>query len=72
MLAFWGLANRLSLEEFLSALARHQADPQAGAYFPKPADILKHSRKGQQTRHSANEAWAMAVKAADEGDTVVW
>lgn len=62
------------LPDVFAAFDAHVADVDRGRFPPLPADILL-----QLSRHHANdgrpgaeEAWALALRSADEGETVVW
>jgi hypothetical protein len=52
----------------------HCQDPQRGRFAPVPADILAQieGAAASDGRPEADEAWALAVAARDEGATVVW
>lgn len=58
------------LTDVLAALRSHMADPAAGRFSPKPADLISHMTPASQTL-TANEAWAIALQAADERETVI-
>ena len=78
--------NDLSTGMFFRALARHDiaavragfdahvADPQRGRFVPVPADILAQIEglAANDGRPGPEEAWATALRAADEANTVVW
>jgi hypothetical protein len=55
-------------------LEAHMADPQRGRFVPVPADVIAQieGAAAQDGRPDAEEAWAIAVRAADEAETVVW
>lgn len=57
-----------------AALDAHVADPVAGKFLPMPADVIAklQARAGEDGRPTADEAWATALLAADERETVVW
>lgn len=52
----------------------HVRDPKHGRFVPTPADIFNQieGRNADDGRPGADEAWAMAIRAADENATVVW
>lgn len=52
----------------------HVADPQRGRFVPVPADILAQieGMAANDGRPGPEEAWAIASRATDEADTVVW
>lgn len=54
-----------------AAFDAHVKDPARGRFVPTPADIIGqiHTR---HSRPSADEAWAIAVKGADESASVTW
>ncbi|WP_432778177.1 hypothetical protein QZL74_14455 [Burkholderia gladioli pv. alliicola] len=41
-------------------------------FAPTPASILKHLPKASDGRPGPDEAWAIAIRSADERETVVW
>ena len=62
------------LGDVLAAFDAHVSDPDRGRFPPLPADIL-----AQLVRHAADdgrpgpqEAWALAMRASDEADTIIW
>jgi hypothetical protein len=59
------------LEAVRSALDAHLGDADRGRFLPMPADVLAQL-SGFDGRPGAEEAWATAVRAQDEADTVVW
>lgn len=65
---------RYSLPEVRAAFDAHVADPQRGRFVPVPADILAQLEgiAAQDGRPGVEEAWALAMRSTDEGDTVVW
>ena len=56
------------------ALEAHIADPQRGRFVPVPADLIAQidGAAAQDGRPDVEEAWAIAVRASDEADTIVW
>lgn len=60
-----------SIDLVRTGFAGHLRDPDRGRFAPTPADIIAkiHAHDG---RVSADEAWAIAVKASDESATVTW
>lgn len=71
---FFNALRRHSMGTVRAAFQAHIDDPKAGKFSPMPADIL-----GQIERAAADdgrpddaEAWATALRAADEAATVVW
>lgn len=62
------------MEAVRAAMSAHVADPDRGRFVPVPADLVRqiNAAAANDGRPSADEAWAVAVRAADESDTVVW
>jgi hypothetical protein len=56
-----------------AAMDGHVRDSQRGQYPPKPADLMAQieGSAADNGRPGAEEAWAIAVKACDESETVV-
>jgi hypothetical protein len=71
---FFRSLGRYSLAEVRAAFDAHVADPQRGRFVPVPADILAQLEgiATQDGRPGVEEAWALAMRSTDEGDTVVW
>lgn len=71
---FFRSLARHSLAEVRAGFDAHVADQQRGRFVPVPADILAQieTRASDDTRLGAEEAWARAVRSADEAETVVW
>lgn len=63
-----------SLDAVRYGLDRHMRDPAVGRFAPTPADIVAkiEARFAQDGRLGAEEAWARALHALDERQTVVW
>lgn len=63
-----------SIEEVRAAFDAHVKDPQRGRFMPLPADLIAqiHGAAAHDGRPGAEEAWAIAMRAQDEADTVVW
>jgi hypothetical protein len=57
-----------------AALDAHVKDPQRGRFMPLPADLIAQIQgaAADDGRPGAEEAWAIAMRAQDEADTVVW
>ena len=53
-----------------AAIDAHLADPDRGRFFPTPADILAKA-PGLTAAMSAEEAWAICLRSADEWATVI-
>lgn len=73
---YWKALINHSIEHVRAALDHWVKDPKQGTFMPKPADIIRtiEEMHGSQQAQwiSANEAWAIALPAADEAATVVW
>lgn len=52
----------------------HVKDPQRGRFVPTPADVIAQidGHAAADGRPGAEEAWATALRASDEAQTVVW
>jgi hypothetical protein len=59
------------LEAVRMAFDAHVRDPDRGRFIPVPADIIAKLIE-QAGRPSQDEAWAIAVKGADEAASVAW
>lgn len=57
------------LEQVRAALNAHM---RSSRQAPVPADVLSRLEPGGDLRPQADEAWAIALKALDERETVVW
>lgn len=57
-----------------AAFNAHMRDPSNGKFAPKPAHIIEQIRASvaNDGRLGPEEAWALALKARDEAETVVW
>lgn len=62
------------IAEVRAALDAHVRDPQRGRFAPTPADVIAQIEglASNDGRPGAEEAWAMALHARDEAETVVW
>ena len=71
---FFRLLAQHSLAEVRAGFEAHLRDPQRGRFAPLPADILAQIQGAAAAdgRPEVDEAWAIAIRAADEADTVVW
>lgn len=71
---FWTSFRNLSIEDFEAAIGSHLRNPKRGQFVPKPADIVAaiEEQRRHDGRPSADEAWATALHALDEANTVVW
>lgn len=66
---FWDRLTRYPLPMVLNAINQHI---DTSEFAPTPAAILKHLPKMSDGRPEADEAWAIAIRSADERETVVW
>lgn len=62
------------IEAVRAGFDAHVKDPQRGRFAPMPADIIAQidGLVADDGRPGAEEAWAMASRAHDESETVVW
>ncbi len=73
LLAFKILSS-YEMEDVKQGIIRHMADPQRGRYRIKPADVIAQIQAARDTdgRPTGDEAWATALQACDEHNTVIW
>ncbi|WP_374257647.1 hypothetical protein [Aquabacterium sp.] len=71
---FFRALSRHPIEVVRSGFDAHVSDTVRGQYVPNPADILAQIEglAAVDGRPGAEEAWAIACRAADESETVVW
>lgn len=71
---FFNAVRQHSLADVRAAFEAHIADPVRGKFPPVPADINAQliGRAADDGRPGAEEAWAIALRGADERATVVW
>lgn len=70
---YWETLHTVPIDKLLMAVETHIRDPQRGHFAPKPSDILRFIPSDPHTADlPADEAWAIALGAADEKNTVVW
>lgn len=70
---WWSACHRYELQDIVEALAAHVQNPQWGNTAPKPAQIVGRLARSVSDGHlPADEAWAIAIQAMDESETVVW
>ena len=71
---FFRAMSHHSIQAVRNSLDDHLRDPKHGRYFPTPADLIGkiEGRAADDGRPGAEEAWSIAIKAADEYETVVW
>lgn len=58
-----------SIEQVRMALSAHMRESK---FPPMPADVVARMPKASDMRPEVDEAWAIAIRAADERETVVW
>ena len=68
---FFRAMAQYPLEAVRGAMDAHVKDPQRGQYPPKPADLIAQIVGNDGNRPGPEEAWAIAVRASDEAETVV-
>ena len=71
---YWTALQGYPLAEVQRAIERHVHDPDAGRYFPKPADLIRHlqSRAEDDGHPDLDEAWGLLVRLiGDERETGV-
>lgn len=71
---YWNAIGSFDISVIRQALSQWITDPDQGRFAPKPADIIRNIQNimGRPSWLSANEAWAIALPAQDEVNTVVW
>lgn len=71
---YWNSLKQFDIAMIRQAFSRWLTDPDQGRFSPKPADIIGiiQKRSGNPVWPTANEAWALALPAQDEANTVVW
>lgn len=70
---WWSSLKTYGIDEVLRGLTRHLQDPERGQWQPKPADVIWQIEAAKTAGWvSADEAWATALLAQDEAETVIW
>lgn len=71
---FFNALRKHSMGTVRAAFQAHIDDPKAGKFSPMPSDILGQIERSaaDDGRPNDGEAWATALRAADESATVVW
>ncbi|WP_240442722.1 MULTISPECIES: hypothetical protein [Yersinia] len=71
---YWNALLPYDIDTVRQAFSNWLTDPDQGRFSPKPADIIRNIQTiaGKPDWLSANEAWALALPAQDEANTVVW
>lgn len=60
------------LDTIKNAFRTHIRDPKHGSFMPKLADIVRHMPQGLSAYLDAASAWAIAIKATNEANSVCW
>ena len=71
---YWRGLSDLEFDVVRRSFEAHMNDPQVGAYMPKLNDVRRVLQSAQESdgHPGPDEAWAIAVQAKDEAETVVW
>lgn len=72
---YMDVLSHYPVKTLIGALNAHMRDPDAGRFVPAPAHLVAQIEKAMAAkdgRPDAEEAWSIALCAADENDTVVW
>lgn len=71
---YWNALLPNDIDTVRQAFSNWLTDPDQGRFSPKPADIIRNIQHiaGKPDWLSANEAWALALPAQDEANTVIW
>ncbi|MCG5538974.1 hypothetical protein [Halorhodospira sp. 9622] len=70
---WWQALSDYAFEEVRGGLSRHIQDPERGRFAPKPADVIAAIQSAYLSQWpSAEQAWAQAIAAVDERETVIW
>lgn len=71
---FFRALAKYEMADVRKALDAHVTDPVRGRFVPTPADVMAQieGHAADDGRPGADEAWAIAICAADEFDTVCW
>lgn len=68
---WFSLLAEHDLQALRNAMRAHMQDRDRGRFAPVPADLIAKIPKVSLAGLTANEAWAIALQAADEGETVI-
>lgn len=69
---FWlTVLQPYDLAQIKQAITDHLANPDAGRFAPKPADIVREIEKRSPRGITPDEAWSMALLGRDESATVM-
>jgi hypothetical protein len=69
---YFRVLEKYPLKTVRAAIDAHVSDPDQGRFFPTPAHIIGQIDAHTEQHPSDDEAWAIALDAADENKTVVW
>lgn len=71
---FFRSLQEYPFEYVAGAMAAHIKDPSRGQFVPKPADLIYQieGALSSDSRPGVEEAWAIALAAVDENETIVW
>lgn len=70
---WWESTRDFDLADVRAAMTAHVKNPDRGRFAPKPADVIAAISDNFAAQWPGpDEAWALALKAADERETVVW
>jgi hypothetical protein len=71
---FFRALSAYTLAQVRAGFDAHLRDPQRGRFAPLPADIVAQVEGNAKLdgRPGPEEAWAIAIQAADENRTLVW
>ncbi|MGL4486155.1 MAG: hypothetical protein ACRCUG_04000 [Yersinia sp. (in: enterobacteria)] len=71
---YWNALLPNDIDMVRQAFSHWLTDPDKGRFSPKPADIIRNIQHiaCKPDWLSGNEAWALALPAQDEANTVVW
>lgn len=70
---WWEALSGIELVDIRAALSAHIRHQERGRFAPKPADVIAAISAHVAAKWiSADEAWAQALQASDERNTVVW
>lgn len=74
MAMFFRAVGDHSIAQVRSGFDGHMRDPQRGRFAPLPSDVIAQieGQAAKDMRPGPEEAWAIALTAADEAGTVVW
>lgn len=71
---FFAALQQYPIDVISKALTAHLLDPEKGEWPPMPAHIVAqvNASAGRDGRPTADEAWAISLRALDEFDTIIW